>query len=101
MNHSCDPNTWFVSDSQMTARRDISEGEELTYDYSTSETSNDSLNMNCNCGSSNCRQRVSGDDFKVDSLRKTYVGHRLSYIDALLLNDDQNIKNDNERRHTN
>jgi hypothetical protein len=38
MNHSCDPNTWFVGDTKMTARRDIEPEEELTYDYATTDT---------------------------------------------------------------
>src|SRR5689334_22426595 len=36
-NHSCDPTTWFEDDITMTARRDIAEREEITYDYSTTE----------------------------------------------------------------
>lgn len=35
---SCDPNTWFVGDTKMTARRDIEPEEELTYDYATTDT---------------------------------------------------------------
>lgn len=37
-NHSCDPTTWFVDDITMNARRDILPGEEITYDYSTTES---------------------------------------------------------------
>ncbi len=29
-NHSCDPNTWWLDDETMTARRDIQPGEEVT-----------------------------------------------------------------------
>ena len=42
MNHSCDPTCWFTDEDPevMVACRDIQEGEEITYDYATSETIN-------------------------------------------------------------
>jgi len=52
VNHSCDSNT-YVKDFCDVAKRDISKGEEITSDYSETETSD--FKMNCNCGSKNCR----------------------------------------------
>jgi hypothetical protein len=75
---------------QMVARRDIAVDEELTYDYATSESLLESLDMNCLCGSANCRKRITGDDFKSAALRTTYEGHRLSYMDALLAASERN-----------
>ncbi len=37
MNHSCDPNTWWLGDETTVARRDIQPGEEITYDYASSD----------------------------------------------------------------
>jgi hypothetical protein len=51
----CDPNTWFEGDGLMTARRDIQPGEELTYDYCTSDTVLATRLSTCYCGSSLCR----------------------------------------------
>ncbi|GAQ90044.1 hypothetical protein KFL_005930010 [Klebsormidium nitens] len=40
MNHSCDPTYWFLTEdpARMLARRNIKAGEQITYDYATSET---------------------------------------------------------------
>ncbi len=89
MNHSCDPNTWFISDSVMVARRDISTGEEITYDYATSET--EQLCVTCRCGTALCRGLISDDDYALPDLRVRYAGHRLSYIDAALVRAQSNM----------
>ena len=73
MNHSCDPNTWWASDSRLVARRGISRGEEITYDYATSDC-NDDLNMICNCGSKNCRKIIIGNDWKIKEIQERYKG---------------------------
>jgi SET domain-containing protein len=79
MNHSCDPNAWFVSDTLMTARRDISPGEEVTYDYATSEAF--SLFIECRCGSANCRGFVTHDDHLLEAFQAAYRGHVMSHIE--------------------
>lgn len=79
VNHSCNPNTWFVKDVALAARWDIKAGEELTYDYATSETFG--LEMECQCGSFNCRKIITSDDFINNrDLQKTYGNHVLSHV---------------------
>lgn len=60
INHSCDPNCmlnkWSVNGITsigIFAKRDISKGEELTFDYSFE--SSDGMDFVCLCGSPNCR----------------------------------------------
>jgi uncharacterized protein len=79
MNHNCDPNAWFVTDTLMTARRRIHAGEEVTYDYATSES--EYLNFECRCGSASCRGMIHDDDHRLPELRARYAGHRLTYLD--------------------
>lgn len=80
MNHSCDPNTWFENDGSMTARRDIAAGEEITYDYATSEARVD-FTLTCRCGSPLCRGIVRGDDLKrLPHLRERYGAHILPHV---------------------
>jgi uncharacterized protein len=57
MNHSCDPNTYWLDDETMIARRDIQPGEELTYDYATTDITIP-FEMACSCDSPNCRRKV-------------------------------------------
>jgi hypothetical protein len=54
INHSCEPNSAFVSDRSLVAIRPISGGEEITLDYSTTEVDPD-WSMTCACGAANCR----------------------------------------------
>ena len=58
INHACTPNAGIRNKSDLYALRDISVGEEITYDYSTTVGTNDSLNMTCSCHSSQCRQTI-------------------------------------------
>jgi uncharacterized protein len=78
-NHSCDPNSWWVDAVTLEARRDISQGEEITNDYGTS-TGID-FEMKCNCGSPLCRGAITGDDWQREDLRDRYGDH---WIPALL-----------------
>lgn len=56
VNHSCDSNT-HVGNFADIASRDILKGEEVTSDYSGSEAPG--FTMKCNCGSKNCKGKIS------------------------------------------
>jgi uncharacterized protein len=56
LNHSCDPNTFLMTDRSLFAARDIKAGEEITFDYSTS--SDEGWVLSCRCGSKGCRKKV-------------------------------------------
>jgi len=80
MNHSCDPNTWWGSDRQLIARRRINKGEEITYDYSTTDVSSDWISdWECKCGSSNCRKHISNKDCLKKSFQLKYKNHLPSW----------------------
>ena len=69
-NHSCDPNFWWPY-----ARHDIQAGEELTYDYALEMIDERYVLEPCVCGSSLCRRRVTGNDWKLPELQRRYRGH--------------------------
>ncbi len=73
-NHSCDPNLWMSGAFDVTVRRAIKAGEELTIDYAT-QTGPEDWEMPCRCGSPQCRGRVTGGDWRVPSLRAAYREH--------------------------
>lgn len=79
-NHSCDPNLWWAAPYTLVARRDIAAGEELTNDYATS-TGGDEFTMPCGCGSPLCRGLVTGRDWQLPELRRSYGEH---WVPALL-----------------
>ncbi|MDX1991377.1 MAG: SET domain-containing protein [bacterium] len=63
MNHSCDPNTWWLDDDTMVAMRDIQPGEELTYDYATTEITIP-FQMKCYCNAATCRKVITNEDYQ-------------------------------------
>lgn len=54
INHSCEPNAGIKGALQFVALREIHKGEEITYDYSTSENQKGWF-IKCKCSSPNCR----------------------------------------------
>jgi SET domain-containing protein len=79
-NHSCDPNLWWGDAYTLVARRPIVPGEELTSDYATS-TGVTGFTMACACGSSLCREVITGEDWRRPELQARYGDH---WIPALL-----------------
>ena len=63
-NHSCNANAGIKGQIILVARRDISSGEEIFFDYETVETSIDGLDFNCRCGERNCRKKIDGSAWK-------------------------------------
>ncbi len=57
VNHSCAPNAGIRNDRDLVALRDISPGEEIRYDYSTTMDEK-SFTMRCRCGAPSCRRVV-------------------------------------------
>ena len=80
MNHSCDPSTWWLDDDTLVARRDIHAGEEVAYDYATSEVHPWwRPKWTCRCGASSCRKIISGRDCLDPDFQDHYAGHLPSW----------------------
>ncbi len=62
LNHSCEPNVGVQGQIVLVARRDIAAGEELTFDYDTTEI--EQLAFDCQCGTPSCRGRIDGSAWK-------------------------------------
>lgn len=75
-NHSCDPNIGVQGQIIFVAMRDIEAGEELTHDWAT--TDDDTYEMECKCGTSECRKVITGQDWKRKDLQEKY-GEYLSW----------------------
>ncbi len=71
-NHSCDPNITIQGQINFVAMRDIITGEELTFDWAT--TDDDDYIMDCNCGSSHSRGTITGQDWKNRELQEKHRG---------------------------
>jgi len=63
LNHSCEPNGYMdVLGLTFRAARDIRRGEEITFNYLTTE-SEMAMPFDCNCGSANCFGFIQGRNF--------------------------------------
>jgi len=79
MNHSCDPNTWWEDSRTLVARRDIPPGEEVTYDYATSEVAIP-FQMVCRCGSPCCRRVITNRDYLDPAWQAQYGPHLPAHV---------------------
>jgi len=89
INHSCDPNIGMDGQICFVAMRDILAGEELCLDYAMAITSN--YKMNCNCGNSNCRKLITGNDWKKQELQIRYRKYFSWFIYKKIYSLDINI----------
>jgi hypothetical protein len=76
LNHSCNGNVGFNRKGDFVARRKIEKGEELTYDYALAE-SNPRFRMKCNCAERQCRQIITGNDWRVPAFREANLEYML------------------------
>lgn len=58
INHSCQPTAGIKKTSELFALTDIKEGEEITFDYSTTVGTKDSWRMQCKYETQNCRGTI-------------------------------------------
>lgn len=79
INHSCEPTCGFGGQINIYALRDIDVGEEITIDYCMC-ISDPIFNMQCNCGSKNCRKNIFSNDWTIKALQKKYRGFFQPYI---------------------
>ena len=81
INHACDSNTWMKDAYTLTARRDIQIGEGITADYALREADPNYISKwDCKCGSSTCRKKITGNDWKLPKVQKRYKGHFIPLI---------------------
>ena len=78
LNHSCQPNC-VISGLSVVAARDIRNGEELTFDYST-DVDWPGFRMACSCGARRCRKVVRAYRFLPENLRERYGKRVAPYI---------------------
>lgn len=72
-NHCCDPNIGIQGQIVFVALRDITPGEELTHDWGTTDDAD--YEIDCNCGSANCRGKITGKDWMKKELQERYKGY--------------------------
>ena len=71
-NHSCDPNCGLTADLELITIREVKKGEEFFWDYSTSMLERH-WEMQCRCGSSQCRGLIRDFDLLPSSVQSRYI----------------------------
>jgi hypothetical protein len=81
VNHSCEPNAGIIRNKYLVALRDISKGQEIRYDYSTTMEDR-SFTLRCRCGSPGCRKVVRDFSTLPMAIRERYItqGIVMSFI---------------------
>jgi hypothetical protein len=79
IDHCCSPNAGMSGQIALIARRDISPGEEICYDYAMSDGSPYD-EFDCQCGSPDCRGRITGEDWQRPDLQEKYEGFFSPYL---------------------
>lgn len=79
LNHSCEPNCGLLGQTLVVAMRDILPGEELCFDYATCDAS-DYDEFRCRCGQANCREIITGSDWRDSALQEKYAGWFSPYL---------------------
>jgi hypothetical protein len=79
INHSCDPNCVLTGSVVLVAARHIAVGDELGYDYATTDGS-DYDEFECSCGAAACRGKISGHDWMLPELQLRYRGSFSPYL---------------------
>jgi len=88
-NHSCDANTWWTADDELSARRDIQKDEEITYNYATTDIDatkgpDEEFPWKCKCGALNCRKVLHWNDILKPEIYNLYQGHLPSWVEKFV-----------------
>ena len=83
INHSCEPNCGIAGTSSVQTLRDIEIGEELTFDYAMSDSSQYD-EFTCACGKDKCRVKIDGMDWQKKDLQAKYSKYFSAYIESLI-----------------
>lgn len=80
VNHSCEPNCGIKKLFNLVAMRNISAGEEITWDYEMTEDNQYGWQMKCKCGTQSCRKIIGAYRNMPAEVRKKYKGFISSWI---------------------
>ena len=83
INHSCEPNCGALGTSSVIAMSHIEIGEELTFDYAMTDSSQYD-EFKCFCGKDNCRGKITGKDWQDPIIQSKYKNNFSSFITKLI-----------------
>ncbi len=91
INHCCQPNCGLSGQIALVALRPISPGEEITFDYGTTDSS-EFLSFPVACGKSPCRKRLRPDDWQRADVQSVNRGHFSPYLQRRIDEDAASVQ---------
>lgn len=91
INHCCQPNCGLSGQIALVALRPIAPGEEITFDYGTTDSS-DFLSFPVACGKSPCRKRLRPDDWQRADVQSVNRGHFSPYLQRRIDEDAASVQ---------
>lgn len=83
VNHSCNPNACIdTAERKMKALKDIHEGEEICFNYNTTEYEISSP-FQCNCGTEKCYGKIKGFKYLSEEQQQLLLPYTASHINIL------------------
>ena len=79
INHCCQPTCGLSGQIALVALRRLRPGEEITFDYATSDGSSYD-EFECACGTASCRGKITGRDWLLPDLQRRYRGWFSPYL---------------------
>ena len=95
LNHLCNPNSGLKIEGKrvtLIAIKNIKKGKEIKWDYSTTMDEDD-WELDCKCGSKNCRKRIKDFKYLPKKLRQKYI--KLRIVPEYILKDIGETRNIN------
>ena len=87
MNHSCNSNVGMKDEVTLVAKRYVRASEELTADYAIWLNNEDYImKRECNCGYEMCRKKITGKDWRLDSVQKVNFDYFSPFIKERIKN---------------
>jgi uncharacterized protein len=84
LNHSCNPSCGIKNRTRVVAMRDLEKDEEITIDYAMIvpryDNSKLKQDIQCNCGSNDCRGKFGSYEELPEQLREKYKGYISDYL---------------------
>jgi SET domain-containing protein len=90
LNHSCRPNVGVRGQITFVAMHDVSAGSELTIDYAMID-GDPAERMRCVCGAPECREVITGSDWRLPELQRRYAGYFSRYLQDRIVDERRNI----------
>ena len=85
LNHHCDPSAWFCPGTFiLESRRELEQGDEITFDYATVDHLPALLDMPCSCDYTYCRKHIIGSISNSRDAAIKYDMHVSKYLLSLL-----------------